>query len=274
MLSLLLILLGEPGMPAPPKPPRPPQTVPEAPGDALLREAKSLRYGQRWFEAAAAYRRFLGEYPTSSRIAETRFWLAATLEQDQRWEEAIAAYTEFLRQHPDQRMLGREAQLNRIRCWGIRQKHNPEASQGLIASLGAEEPEIQTAAALQLAKVGDRRGMDALQRGLSLPTYADACSLALVNLGVKPQALGAPKNAARFLVIRVQEKGKSDTVTLRLALTLARAVENYLSEAQIKQAKAKGIDIDHLSERASALPKGSLLLSVEDGKSSINITVE
>lgn len=274
MLDLLLTLslALEPGAGlAPPKAPAAPR---ELPGDPLLQEAKALRYGQRWYEAAERYRRYLREFPQGQKLADARFWLAATLEQDQRWDEAAEAYTEFLKQHPEQRLLGKEAKLNRLRCWGLRQGQNPAATSGLVSSLGgAEEPEVQVVAALQLAKVGDRRSVDALQRGLSLPAYADACSLALMQLGVKASPAG-PLAQPRFLVIRVQEKGKADPVTIRLALGLARAVEGYLSEAQLKQARAKGIALDHLADQAASLPKGSTLLSVEDPKSRITISVE
>jgi hypothetical protein len=63
-------------------------------------------------------------------------------------------------------------------------------------------------------------------------------------------------------------------VTIRLALVLARVVGNYLSDAQLRQARAKGVDVSRLTDQAAALPKGSVLLSVEDPKSSITITVE
>lgn len=270
LLSLSLVL--EPGSAA--TPPKAAAAPRELPGDGLLKEAKALRYGQRWFEAAEVYRRYLREFAQGSRVPDARFWLAATLEQDQRWDEAAAAYTDFLKQHPDQRLLGKEARLNRLRCWGIRQGQNAEATSGLVASLaGAEDSEVQVVAALQLAKVGDKRGVDALQRGLSMPAYADACSLALMQLGVKAKPTGNA-STSRFLVIKVQEKGKAEVVTLRLALGLARAVENYLSEAQVKQARAKGIALDQLSEQAASLPKGSTILSVEDKKSTITISVE
>lgn len=255
-----------------PHPPRT-QSVKEGPAEALLREAKTLRWGQRWFEAAQAYRKFLVAYPDSDRIPDARFWLAATLEQDQRWEEAAKAYTLFLQLHPDQRLLGREARLNRIRCWGIVQTESRPASSGLAAALGDEAPEVRVAAALQLAKSGDRRAVDALRQGLRMPTYADACSLALVNLGIKPQPAGQ-SDQPRFLVIRIKEAGKPEPVTIRIALSLARAVGNYLSDEQLRQAKSKGVDLSSLKDQALSLPKGSVLCSVEDAKSTITITVE
>lgn len=271
ILTGLLALL----MPAPapaPAPPRPP-VVQAVPGEALLRRAKVLRYAQRWFEAVQLYRGFLAENPTSGRVPEARFWLAATLESDQRWDEAAAAYGEFLALHPGERLLGREAKLNRLRCWGIRQGQNPLATPGLLAALGDPVAEVQVAAALQLAKVADPRAVETLKMGLTLAGSADACGLALINLGVKPgQPL--PATQGRFLVIRVREAGKPDTVTIRLALSLARAVGNYLSDAQIREAQAKGIDLSQLTERATTLPKGSVLLSVDDGKSSVAVTVE
>ena len=62
------------------------------------------------------------------------------------------------------------------------------------------EPTKRVAAALQLAKTGDRRGLDILQQGLGISASADACSLALIQLGVKPQATATPGAAApRFL---------------------------------------------------------------------------
>jgi hypothetical protein len=242
------------------------------PGSALLHQAKNLRYAQRWFEAAQAYRRFLDTFPTSGQAPVARFWLAATLESDQRWDEAAQAYTTFLEAHPDQRLLGREARLNRIRCWGLRQGQNPAATPGLLAALADPLLEVQVAAALQLAKTADSRAVETLRRGLSLPSAAPACSLALIAMGVKP-VQSAASVQGRFLVIRVREPGQPE-VTVRLALSLAMAVTNYLSEAQIRQAQAKGVDLAALNEQAARLPKGSVLLSVEDGKSTVVVSVE
>ena len=260
------LLVAPVAMLAPPAPPA-------APGDALLRQAKALRYAQRWFEAGQAYRQFLTEHPGSGRAPEARFWLAATLESDQRWDEAAAAYQAFLGAHPDQRLLGREAKMNLVRCWGIRQGQAPGATPGLLATLQDPIPEVRVAAALQLAKAGDARAVETLKQGLQLPGTGDACSLALIGLGVQT---GQPVAAsqARFLVIRIKEAGKPDTVTIRLALALARAAGNYLSDAQLKQAQAKGFDLSGLTDKATTLPKGSTLLSVDDGKSSVAITVE
>ncbi len=250
----------------------PERMVKESPGRALLREAKSLRYAQRFFEAAALYRRYLAENPSSDQSTEARFWLAATLEQDQRWDEAADAYTEFLARHPDERMLGKEARLNRVRCWGIRQGQAPKASPGLVAALADEVPEVRVASALQLAKTRDPRAIDSLQKGLGMPAYADACSLALIGLGVKPAPVSTQAN--RFLVMRIREKGKAEPVTIRLSLGLARALENYLSDEQLRQARTKGIELGNLSDHAASLPRGSVLFSVEDGKSNVTVTVE
>jgi len=268
----LLIAFALLAGPVPEPVPAPVAAVREDSGDALLREAKTLRYAQRWYEAIAVYRKFLAEHPGSGRAPEARFWVAATLESDQRWDEAADAYTEFLDQHPDQRLLGKEAKLNRIRCWGLRQGQYPKATPGLLEALKDSSEEVQVAAALQLAKAGDARCVEGLRRGLERPGTADACSLALISLGVKPAA--AQSTRARFLVIRIKETGKPDTVTIRLALSLARAVGNYLSDAQIRQARAKGIDLDSITDQAASLPKGSVLLSVDDRKSSIQVTVE
>ena len=243
----------------------------ESPADALLREAKTLRYAQRWFEAAQKYRAFIAQNPNSGRLADARFWLAATLEQNQQWDDATQAYSEFLRLHPDQRLLLREAKLNRIHCWGMRKGQAADAIPGLVAALADPADEVQVAAALELAQCKDRRSLTALRKGLLLPAYTDACSLALVSMGVKPEP-AAPK--ARFLVMRIKEAGKPQVVTIRLALALARAAESYLSDVQVQQARSKGYDLENLTDKAEKLPKGSLLFSVEDKNSSVTITVE
>ena len=266
-LSLALALLSARPAPAPQPRPR------EVSADALLREAKSLRYAQRWFEASASYRRFLNSNPGSGRVPEARFWLAATLESDQRWDEAAQAYSEFLTAHPSERLLGREAKLNRIRCWGLRQGQTAQASPGLLAALEDPHLEVQVAAALQLAKTGDGRAVPVLKRGLTLASGSPACSMALISLGVKPVQPQATSQV-RFLVLRVREAGKSEPVTIRLALSLAVAVGNYLSDEQLRQVQAKGVDLAGLSAKAAQLPKGSVLFSVEDGKSSVAVTVE
>lgn len=258
----------------------PPAALPAAPpafvepqgGDARYQEARGLRMAGRFFEAAAAYRRFIQENPRSGRVPEARFWLATTLEQDQRWDEAAAAYGEFLRLHPDQRLLGKEAKLNRLRCWGIRQGQNPDATPGLLGGLEDEAAEVRTAAALQLAKTRDRRAVHALQAGLALPKQAEACRLALEAMGVKPEAPVA--TAGRFLVVRIQEKGKKEPVVIRVASGLARAVGSYLSDEQLAQARAKGVDLEGIMDQIVNAPKGTLLFSVEDKDSSVTVTVE
>ncbi len=248
-------------------------TLTEAPAqDARYQEARSLRMAGRFYEAAALYRRYIQENPRSGRLPEARFWLASTLEQDQRWDEAAAAYGEFLRLHPDQRLLGKEARLNRIRCWGIRQGQNPDATPGLVAALGDEAQEVRIVSALQLAKARDARAVPALQQGLAQPKQADACRLALESMGVEPKA--PPQAPARFLVIRIQEKGKSDPVVIRVAAGLARAVGGYLSDEQLVQAKKKGVDLDGLMDQIVNAPKGTVLFSVEDKASTISVTVE
>lgn len=245
----------------------------EGPADLLFRQAKNLRYAQRWYEAAAVYRQILQEHPTYSRLPEVRFWLASTLESDQRWDSAAEAYTEFLSLHPDQKMLGREARLNRIHCWGLRQGQSPQATPGLIAALGDPLDEVQVAAALQLSKKGDRRAVEALQKGLKLAPCSEPCRLALLGMGMEPKSETSTLNG-RFLVLRIQEKGKPDTVTIRLAMGLAKAVAGYLSDAQIQQARRKGVDPDRLLDVALNAPKGTILLSVDDKDSSITIATE
>ena len=245
----------------------------ESPADLLFRQAKNLRYGQRWYEAAAVYRQILHEHPTYSRLPEVRFWLASTLELDQRWDSAADAYTEFLSLHPGQKLLGREAKLNRIHCWGLRQGQSLQATPGLVSALDDPLDEIQVAAALQLSKTGDRRAVEALQKGLKLSSCTEPCRLALLGMGVEPSS-AAPTLNGRFLVLRIQEKGKPDTVTIRLAMGLAKAVAGYLSDAQIQQARHKGIDPDRLMDMALNAPKGTVLLSVDDKDSSITIVTE
>ena len=246
--------------------------APEGPDEVLFRQARDLRFAQHWFEAAQTYRRLLQEHPGSSRAADARYWLAASLEQDQRWDEAAAAYTEFLERDPGQRLLGKEARLNRIRCWGIRQWDNPAAQAGLVQALGDSLAEVRVAAALQLAKRKDRRAIPVLQEGLQSDAAFEPCRLALQAMGVQPKA-AAPVQG-RFLVVRVKERGKADPLTIRIALGLARAVGGYLSDAQLKQAQARGIDLDRLMEQALSLPKGSELFSLDDGKSTVTVTVE
>jgi tetratricopeptide (TPR) repeat protein len=245
----------------------------EAPDLTLLREAKNLRYAQRWYEAAAAYRRLLAEHPASSRLVDARYWLAASLEGDQRWDEAAAAYSDFLARHPDQRMLGKEARLNRIRCWGIRQWDNPAAAEGLSQALGEGAEEFQVAAALQLAKRHDKRSIPALQRGLRLPASEEACRLALQAFGVQPD-LGGTSTSGRFLVLKIQEKGKADVTTIRIATGLARAVGSYLSDAQLRQAQAKGVDLGRLMEEALKAPSGTELFSLDDGRTKVTVVAE
>jgi len=242
------------------------------PETRLLQEAKQLRWEGRFFESAARYRSFVATYGQSGRVAEARFWLGAVLEQDQRWDEAAAAYTTFLQAHPDQRMLGREARLNRIRCWGLRQGQTPGAREGLLAALQDAEPEIRVAAALQLAKTGEKQCIPVLREGLALPKQADAATMALLALGEKPPA--PPTSAARYLVIRIQEPGKKDPVTVRLTLALARAVTGYLSDGMVREARRKGVDVENLTQAALSSPKGTELLSVSDGKQTVTIRVE
>jgi hypothetical protein len=249
-----------------------PLVTPDNPADGLFRQGRELRYAQRWFEAAQAYRTLLREFPTSSRAADARYWLASSLEQDQRWDEAAEAYTEFLAKHPDQRLLGKEARLNRVRCWGIRQWGSPAATAGLVNALADEREEVRIAAALQLAKRKDPRAVPVLQAGLRADTSSEACRLALLAMGAQPQAAGPTQG--RFLVVRVKERAKPEALTVRLALGLARAVGGYLSDEQLRQAKKKGVDLERLMDQALNAPKGTELFSLDDGNSTVTVTVE
>jgi hypothetical protein len=244
-----------------------------APPEDPISEAKRLRYSGRWFEAAALYRRYLGDGLDGPRAAEARFWLADTLFQDQRWDEAALAYTEFLVRHPDQRLFGKQARLNRIQCWGIRQGQNPKATPGLLEALTDPQPEIRVAAAIQLARKGDRSAVAALQHGLGLPEYSEACRLALGGMGVQPDPQALPSQG-RFLVLKIKGKEHKDEVTVRIALGLARAVTSYMSEAQLAQLRKKGVDTQNLMDLALSAPKGSELFSVQDKDSSIRLFVE
>ena len=257
-------------MPATPEPAF--LAAPEHPADGLFRQGRDLRYAQRWFEAAQAYRTLLREFPTSSRATDARYWLASSLEQDQRWDEAAEAYTEFLAKHPDQRLLGKEARLNRVRCWGIRQWDSALAAAGLASALADDREEVRIAAALQLAKRKDPRALPVLQAGLRAAGSSEACRLALLSMGVQPQAVGPTQG--RFLVVKVKERAKSEALTVRLALGLARAVGGYLSDEQLRQAKRKGVDMERLMDQALNAPKGTELFSLDDGKSTVTVTVE
>lgn len=276
----LMLPLWGPGEARPPDPALPPEPAArlapppkEDAVDVLLRQAKSLRYAQRWAEAGAVYRRILADHPGSPRLAEARFWLAACFEQDQRWDPAADAYTDFLQAHPDQRLLAKEAKLNRIRCWGARQGQHPQATPGLVAALNDDATEVQVAAALHLARRGDRRATEALQKGLRSPATADACRLALASMGIKPNLDGGPTQG-RFLVLLIKPKGKPDVVKVRIAMALARAVGSYMSDEQLKQARRKGVDLDGLMDQALRSPKGSVLFSVEDKDGSLTVQVE
>ena len=269
---ILGILMAMPALALPAVPEPAPVVVAENPADALFRQGRDLRYAQRWFEASQAYRTLLREFPTSSRAADARYWLASSLEQDQRWEEAAEAYTEFLAKHPDQRLLGKEARLNRVRCWGIRQWDNTAATAGLTQALVDEREEVRIAAALQLAKRRDARATPVLQAGLQVDASSEACRLALQSMGVQPRAAGPAQG--RFLVVRVKERGKTDPLTVRLALGLARAVGGYLSDEQLRQAKTKGVDLERLMDQALNAPKGTELFSLDDAKTTVTVTVE
>lgn len=269
MLPLLMAILT-PALPGVLEPA--PLAVLESPSETLFRQGRDFRYAQRWFDAAQAYRTLLRDFPSSSRAADARYWLASSLEQDQRWDDAIEAYTDFLTKHPDQRLLGKEARLNRVRCWGIRQWDSSSAIAGLAGALSDDREEVRVAAALQLAKRKDKRAVPVLQAGLRLDNASEACRLALQAMGVEPKAAGPAQG--RFLAVRVKERGKSDTLTIRLALGLARAVGGYLSDEQLHQARKKGIDLERLMDQALNVPKGTELFSLDDGKSTVTVTVE
>lgn len=266
LLFLPAVLVPAPADPAFPAP------APEGRAEALFRQARDLRYAQRWFAAAQTYRQLLREYPDSSRAPDARYWLASTLEQDQRWDEAAAAYTDFLARDPDQRLLGKEAKLNRIRCWGIRQWDSAAAQSGLAEALSDPLPDVRVAAALQLARRRDPRAVPVLQAGLQVEASSEPCRLALLSMGIEPKAPGPAQG--RFLVVHIRQKGQKDAVTIRVALALAKAVGGYLSDAQLKEAHARGIHMDGLMDQALTAPKGTELFSLDDGKSRVTVTVE
>lgn len=254
----------------PPEPPLPPS---QDGADTLFRQARDLRYAQRWFDAEGVYRALLSKYPGSTRAPEAAFWLAATLEQDQRWDEASTAYTAFLSRYPDQRLLVLEAKLNRIRCWGIRQWDEPSAHDGLLQALADPREEVRVAAALQLAKRKDPRAVAVLQQALRLPVSAEACRQALLGMGVTPEL---PESAPRFIVVRIKEKKETpqDTVTVRVSAAFAQGVTNYLSDTQLREARAKGLDISRILAEALSAPKGTELFSLDDPDSQVTVTVE
>ena len=254
----------------PNEPPLPPS---KDGAEALFKQARDLRYAQRWYEAAAAYRDLLAKYPASTRVPEAAFWLAATLEQDQRWDEAADAYSGFIQRYGDQRLLVREALLNRVHCWGVRQWDEPSAREGLAQALGEDRDEVRVAAALQLAKRKDDRAVPVLQEGLRLPGSAEACRQALLSMGAKP---ALPEAAPRFIVVRIREKKQtpSDTVTVRVSAALAQGVTSYLSDTQLQEARVKGIDVQRLLSEALSAPKGTELFSLDDSDSKVTVTVE
>ncbi|HXC17937.1 MAG TPA: tetratricopeptide repeat protein [Holophagaceae bacterium] len=273
-LPLLLvpaILVSEAAAGAlPPEPALPPA---KDGADALFQQARDLRYAQRWFDAAGVYRTLLAKYPGSARAPESAFWLAATLEQDQRWDEASAAYSSFILRYSDQRLLIREAKLNRIRCWGMRQWDQSAAQAGLVQALEEDRDEVRVAAALQLAKRKDARATPVLQQGLRMPVSAEACRQALLSMGAKPEL---PEAAPRFIVVRIKEKREKpqDTVTVRISAAFAQGVTNYLSDTQLQEARAKGIDVSRILAEALSAPKGTELFSLDDPDSKVTVTVE
>jgi len=244
MILALLLALAAPILPALPEPA--PATALDHSADQLFRQGRDLRYAQRWYEAVQTYRTLLREFPASSRAADARYWLASSLEQDQRWDDAAEAYTEFLA--------------------------SPTATAGLASALGDEREEVRIAAALQLAKRKDPRAQPVLQAGLSVDGSSEACRLALLAMGAQPQAAGPAQG--RFLVVRVKERTKAEALTVRLALGLARAVGGYLSDEQLRLAQKKGVDLERLMDLALNAPKGTELFSLDDGKSTVTVTVE
>lgn len=254
----------------PPEPSIPPS---RNAAETLFRQARDLRYAERWFEAAGVYRTLLAKYPDSSRAPESAFWLAATLEQDQRWDEASSAYTQFILNHPDQRLLIREAKLNRIRCWGMRQWDQASAQTGLVQALGEDRDEVRVAAALQLAKRKEARAIPILQQGLRMPVSAEACRQALLSMGAKPEL---PESAPRFIVVRIKEKKENpqDTVTVRVSAAFAQGVTSYLSDTQLREARSKGLDVQRILAEALSAPKGTELFSLDDSDSKVTVTVE
>lgn len=268
-LSLLLV----PALVVGALPPEPVLAPSSDGADQLFRQGRELRYAQRWYEAAAVYRALLAKYPTSTRVPETSFWLAVTLEQDQRWDEAASAYTQFLSRFPDERLLIREAKLNRIHCWGVRQWNEPSAKEGLAQALSEDRDEVRVAAALQLAQQRDSRAIPVLQQGLRMPVSAEACRLALLTMGVRP---ALPESAPRFIVVRIKEKKSrpQDTVTVRVSAAFAQGVTSYLSDTQLREARAKGLDLNRILAEALAAPKGTELFSLDDPDSKVTVTVE
>jgi tetratricopeptide (TPR) repeat protein len=270
ILLLVLPLWAELAHPEPG--PVPTVAMSESPAESLFRHARDLRYDQKWYDAAQAYRSLILEFPGSSRVMDARYWLASCLEQDQRWDDAAEAYSEFLSVHPDQRMLGKEARLNRLRCWGVRQWDNPRATAGLVAGLSDDQEEVRIGAALQLARRKDPRATPVLQAGLQVSRSSEACRLALAAMGVQPQSAGPTQG--RYLVIRVKERANPEVMTIRLALGLARAVGGYLSDEQLQMARKKGVNLEGIMDQALNAPKGTELFSLDDTKSTVTVTVE
>ncbi|MFO7899482.1 MAG: tetratricopeptide repeat protein [Planctomycetota bacterium] len=71
--------------------------------------APIARYGLAWCDrrtdkpakAAAAFKTMIAAHPKSEQVAESRFWLARSLEDAGEFAEALAAFRTFLDQHPD-----------------------------------------------------------------------------------------------------------------------------------------------------------------------------
>jgi hypothetical protein len=92
-------------------------------------------------------------------------------------------------------------------------------------------------------------------------------------LGATPEL---PESAPRFIVVRIRDKKEAakDTVTVRVSAAFAAGVTSYLSDTQLREARAKGIDVQRLLSEALSSPKGTELFSLDDPDSKVTVTVE
>jgi len=242
--------------------------------ESALLSARRLRLQGQYQVAAKLYKRFISEYPNSSRLFEARFWFAKSLLADKEWDEAADAFTEFLKYHSDQRMYSQHAKEDRIYCWKVRQKQNPKAVLNLKAALKDPDELIRVQAALALAENKDASGKKELEDGLNNDKLREQCALALWMLGDRghPKPDKAPASLTRKLVLIVKTDDPNESFEMRVPLNFFKAIEKTLpAEARDEMAR-KGLS--NLTEIAATAPKGQILFQFRDGKTRVTISVD
>ncbi len=92
--------VGEQTAPAPGGPAAPPPVDPATERAAYEKALDILRDG-RYQEAAAAYQKFLQDYPGSRYAANAQYWLAETFYVTRDFDRALAEFSRVIEQYPD-----------------------------------------------------------------------------------------------------------------------------------------------------------------------------